>query len=98
MGRDRRGWVRLWGRDLVGVSVDGSAGGGEDEALDTVEAACLDQADAGEDVYSGVEDGVLDRAADADLGRQLADRVGLLPFYDPVLPSPIHLHLILLEH
>jgi hypothetical protein len=72
----------------------GDIGGGEDEPLDPVRAAGLDQPDAAQDVHPGVEDGVLDRSPYADLGGQVADRVRLLALDNPIKPAAVELHLV----
>ena len=72
--RARLGVLRR-GHDL-GVAVDRAAGGGEHDAPHAGLAGRLEQRGRADDVDRRVERGVLDRAPDVDLGREVVDHLG----------------------
>ena len=76
VGGQRLHWRGLRRRQLVGVAVQGAAGGGEDEPLGARGARRLEHVDRPAAVDLGVEVGVGDRAAYVGLRGEMEDDVG----------------------
>ena len=76
--RNGERWIVLWGGRHLGVPVERAPGRGEEEATDAVLDAGLQQGHRCQHVDAGIEHRILDRAANAGLGRLVDDSLRLL--------------------
>jgi hypothetical protein len=80
--------VILRGRKLTLLAIDCASGGGEDDLLDTVSCAVLEETERSNQVDASVEDRFANRSPDVHLGGLVGEYLGPEIFEDIRAPTP----------